>query len=54
MDATFSVAFADGETSKVVAIPIVDDFLGEPEETVTLRLGDPTGASASARPQPPR
>jgi len=40
--ATFSVLFADGETSKLVLVPIVDDQLGEQEETVTLRLGDPT------------
>lgn len=40
--ATFSVTFADAETSKVVLIPLVDDQLGEPDETVTLRLGDPT------------
>lgn len=40
--ATFSVTFADAETSKTVLIPIVDDQLGEPDETVTLRLGDPT------------
>ena len=51
--ATFSVLFDDSETSKTVLVPIVDDQLGEPEETVTLRLGDVTdgvriGASATA------
>lgn len=40
--ATFSVSFGDGETSKTVLVPIVDDQLGEQEETITLRLSEPT------------
>lgn len=38
------VSFADGETSRTVSIPIREDTLIEPNETVNLTLSTPTGA----------
>lgn len=40
-----TVSFAAGETSKLVSIPIVDDTLFEPNETVNLTLANPTGGA---------
>ena len=37
--------FAAGETSRTIAIPIVDDAYGEGNESFTLTLSNPTGAS---------
>lgn len=37
------VTFADGETSKIVAVPINDDTLFEQDETIQLSLINPTG-----------
>lgn len=36
-----TVSFAAGETSKVITIPIIDDFLDEPVETFALTLSNP-------------
>ena len=38
------VEFAPGETSKVINIPISDDTLPEPNETIILTLDNPTNA----------
>src|SRR5262249_28646962 len=40
-----TLAFAAGETSKSFTIPIVDDSLAEPTETVNLALANPTGGA---------
>ena len=40
-----TLTFADGETSKTFSIPIIDDTLIEPNETVRLRLFSPTGGA---------
>jgi len=44
---TSTVSFADGEAaSKTISVVIVDDALKEPNETVALTLGSPTGGAA--------
>ncbi len=40
---TITVNFAPGEISKVISIPIVNDSLAEPVETINLSLSNPTG-----------
>jgi hypothetical protein len=37
------IAFADGEPSKTVLVPIIDDSIKEPNQTVLLTLSNPTG-----------
>lgn len=37
-----TLVFADGETSHTFTIPIADDLVSEPDETVTLSLSGPT------------
>ena len=40
-----TVIFTDGETSKIITIPIIDDNIYEPTETVKLTLSNPTGGA---------
>jgi subtilisin-like proprotein convertase family protein len=40
-----SVNFVNGETSKTIEIPIVGDTVFEPDETINLRLVNPTGGA---------
>ena len=47
---TFPVSFANGETSKSVPIPIVNDALDEPDEAVGVALSAPTGGAVLGSP----
>jgi hypothetical protein len=40
-----TVTFGDGETSKTVTVPIIDDFFAEQSETFTVTLSSPTNAT---------
>ncbi|WP_304437818.1 calcium-binding protein, partial [Cylindrospermopsis sp. CR12] len=40
-----TVTLADGQTSKKVTIPLIDDSIYEPTETVNLTLSNPTGGA---------
>ncbi|HEY9401497.1 MAG TPA: DUF4214 domain-containing protein [Pyrinomonadaceae bacterium] len=43
-----TLRFAPGETSRQVAVPLIDDGHDEGAETFQLRLGNPTGATLGA------
>jgi len=45
-NAPIIVSFADGETSKIVSVPIINDTLVEGKETLNLVLGSATGGAA--------
>jgi uncharacterized repeat protein (TIGR01451 family) len=41
-----TVEFADGQTVQTVSVPIIDDSIGEPDETVNLILQNPSPGTA--------
>ena len=43
--ATGTLMFAPGEVSRMIAVSVIDDSLDEPDETFTLVLADPRGAT---------
>jgi CSLREA domain-containing protein len=43
-----TLTFVPGETSKTFTVPIVDDTLGEPNETLTVTLSSPNNATLGA------
>ena len=47
---TQTVTFNDGDTSKTVNIPITDDLINEPSETVNLTLSNATGSASLGTP----
>ena len=49
-NATCTVSFAANETSKTVLVPIRNDSLDEPNETVLLSLSNPTGGASLGTP----
>jgi len=42
-----ALSFAPGETSKWIVIPVINDLLPEPDESVNLTLGNPVNAQLS-------
>ena len=46
-EANAALTFAPGETSKTVRVPIIDDDLDEEDETFTVMLSDPSGATVA-------
>jgi Ca2+-binding RTX toxin-like protein len=44
-NAPITVSFAPGETSKVITVPILDDAIAEPDETINLTLTNLTGGA---------
>src|SRR2546423_11959889 len=40
-----TLSFSDGETFKIITIPIIDDLLSEGTETFLVTLSNPTGAA---------
>lgn len=49
-EATGTVAFADGETSKLVKLTFINDGLGEASESFAVTLSDPTGGAVLGAP----
>ena len=47
---TVTVNFANGEISKIIDIPIVDDLISEPDETINLTLSNPTNGATLGQP----
>lgn len=45
-----TLTFADGEITKTIAIPIIDDTISETTETFSVVLSNPTGGAALALP----
>ena len=41
----FTVSLADGQTDATLTVPVLDDALAEPTETVTFALAGPTGGA---------
>ena len=37
--------FAPGETRQEATVPVLDDSVGEPDETFTVKLSNPRGAT---------
>jgi Calx-beta domain/FG-GAP-like repeat/Domain of unknown function (DUF4214) len=48
--ATYAVTFQDGETSRTLAVPIIDDALVEGPETINLTLTDPFNTAVLGSP----
>ncbi|MGE3272358.1 MAG: Calx-beta domain-containing protein, partial [Chloroflexota bacterium] len=44
---TYPVTFGDGEASKTVSIPLVNDGITDPDETFAVRLQHPSGGGAT-------
>ena len=42
---SLNISFADGEKSKIINIPVRNDIISEPDETVNLTLVNPTGSA---------
>jgi hypothetical protein len=42
-----TLRFADGETSKIISVPIIDDVYVEGDETFNVTLSNPTGTGVS-------
>ncbi|NCR27335.1 MAG: hypothetical protein GPJ25_13450, partial [Microcystis aeruginosa LE13-04] len=42
---SLNISFAEGENSKIINIPVRNDIISEPDETVNLTLVNPTGSA---------
>ena len=51
LDADTILIFGACDTRRCISVPIVDDSIGEPDEQVSISLGDPSDSRIIASPR---